>query len=358
MKISINAKIMEGPYGGGNQFVQTLAEYLKQSGHTVTFTLGKSDIDLILLIDPSRKQKTTYDINEIRSYLYRHPNTLLVHRVNTCDERRGHGNENEIILEANRSADYTVFISSFLKDLYIRNGFDSRRSHCVILNGADEKVFTSKGRADWKQNEKLKIVTHHWSNAYTKGFDVYERLDLLLGTEPFGDLFEFTVIGNIPKGLYFKHACVIQPLAGLELAQALKQNHIYLTASRNEPAGMHQIEGMRCGLPVLFLNSGAFPEYCAPYGVMFNLINFEEKLLEMRKRYPELRQKVLGCPYTGDWMAAQYETLFKELVAQRCENPVPKQGIAKVLKQRLIVDLLRKANRYWDLAQKARRYLK
>lgn len=350
---------MPGSYGGGNQFEKTLVEYLNRSGHTVTFTLRKSAIDLILMIHPSRKLRIiNFDINEIRRYLFYHPNTLLVHRVNTCDERRGYGNENEITLEANQSADYTIFISSFLRDLYIRNGFDAKHPHCVILNGADEKVFNPEGRADWKPNKKLKIVTHHWSTAHTKGFDVYERLDLLIGTKPFSDLLEFTFIGNIPKGLYFKHTNIIQPVAGPELSQALKQNHIYLTASRNEPAGMHHIEGMRCGLPVLFLNSGASPEYCSPYGVEFNLINFEEKLLEMREHYPELSQKVLDCPYTGDWMAAEYEALFKELVAQRCKNPIPKPGIAKVLKRRLVADQLRKANRFWDLAQKVRTYLK
>lgn len=359
MRISINAKTIERSYGGANQFVKTLTEYLKQSGHTVKFTLGNLELDLILMIHPSRKLRiTNYDIDDIRSYLYCHPNTLLVHRINTCDERRGYGNENEIILEANKYADCTVFISFFLRDLYIHNGFDPKRPHCVILNGAGEKVFNPENRADWKPNDKLKIVTHQWSNAYTKGFDIYERLDLLLGTKPFSDLFEFTFIGNIPKGLCFKHTHVIQPLASHELAQALKQHHIYLTASRNEPAGMHHIEGMRCGLPVLYLNSGALPEYCSSYGIEFNLINFEEKLLEARERNFELRQKVLECPYTSNWMAAQYETLFEKLNAQRREKPVPKPHITKVLKQRLILDALRKANRYWELAQKAREYLK
>lgn len=360
MKIGINAKIVEGAWGGANQFAKILAEYLEQSGHTVEFTLKDSKIDLILMIHPSGNLSiTNYDINDIRSYLYRHPNTLLVHRVNTSGgEHRGYGNETTTLLEANQFADYTVFISSFLRDLYIREGFNPIHPHCVILNGTDEMVFNPANRADWKSNEKLKIVTHHWSVAYTKGFDVYERLDLLLGTEPFCNLFEFALIGNVPKGLHFKYARVIQPLARHELAQALKQHHVYITASRNEGAGMHHIEGVRCGLPVLYLNSGALPEYCASYGIEFNLINFEEKLLEMRECYPELCQKVLECPYTGNWMAAQYETLFEKLIAQRHETPVPKPHITKVLKQRLIVDPLIKANRYWELAQKARTYLK
>ena len=357
MKISINTKITEGAWGGSNQFVKILTEHLIQHGHKVTFTL-KGDIDLILMIHPSYTGMRSYDINDIRSYLSCHPATLMVHRVNTCDERRGYGNENEIILGANKYANYTIFISSFLRDLYVHNGFDQKRPHCIILNGADEEVFNPENRVDWKPTDKLKIITHHWANAYTKGFDIYERLDLLLGTKPFSDLFEFTFIGNAPKGLHFKHTRVIQPLASLELAQAIKQHHIYLTATRNEPAGMHHLEGMRCGLPILYLNSGALPEYCSPYGIEFTLINFEEKLLAMREYYSELCQNVLKCPYTGSWMAVQYETLFKNLIAQRRENPVHKPHIVNVLNQRLVVNPLIKANRYWKLAQKARMYLK
>lgn len=359
MKICINAKIIEGAWGGGNQAVKIIVEHLRRSGHTVVFSLRESDIDLILMIHPNRYLGVrNFGIDEIKSYLYCHPNTLLVHRINTCDERRGYGNENEIILDANKYADYTVFISSFIKNLYIHNGFNPERPHCVILNGANEKIFTPKNRAEWKPKGKLRIVTHHWSNAYTKGFDIYERLDLLLGTEPFCNLFEFLFIGNTPKGLCFKHTRVISPLADDELACQLKQNHIYLTASRNEPAGMHHIEGMRCGLPVLYLNSGALPEYCAPYGIEFNLINFEKKLLEIRKLYFELRQKALDCPYSGYWMASQYEKLFKELINLRRKNLVRKPSIIKLLKYRLVSEQFRKVYQYWELAKKAKNYLK
>ena len=358
MKISINAKPVEGPFGGGSQFIRDLTKYLEQSGYDVTFSLRESNVDLILMIHPNRNLSIVrYGMNAIRSYITCYPNTLLVHRVNICDSHRGTEIEDKVMLDANKLADYTVFISSFLKDYYISIGFDSHRPHTIIQNGADENVFNPTGRADWKPNEKLKIVTHHWSKAYTKGFDIYERLDLLLGTDPFRELFEFTVIGNVPKGLHFKHTRRIEPLTGTELARALKEHHVYITASRNEGAGMHHIEGMRCGLPILYLDSGALPEYCSPYGIEFTLINFEEKLLEMLELYPNLRQKVLDCPYTDSWMAAQYKALFEKLVVQRQEKPIPKPGLGKVLKQRIVIDTLRKVKRARELVQKARRYL-
>lgn len=134
-----------------------------------------------------------------------------------------------------------------------------------------------------------------------KGFDIYERLDQLLGTAPFKDLFEFIFIGNVPVGVAFQKARVIPLLHGLVLAQALRQHHIYVTAARHEPGGNHYIEAMRCGLPVLYLRSGSLPEYCASYGVEFTLVHFEERLLEMCERYLEFRQRVLQFPYEGTW---------------------------------------------------------
>lgn len=359
MIISINANIVEGPWGGANQVVKTLYKYLTQQGHTVISSLKSKKIDLILMIHPNRYLRIcSYGIDDIKNYIALHPNTVLVHRLNTCDEPRGTNHENKLLLEANQFADYTVFVSAYMRDIFVKNGFDVKRPYSVIHTGADENVFNPHGRAKWKPGEKLKIVTHHWSNNFMKGFDIYERLDLLLGTEPYKSLFEFTIIGNVPTGIVFNHTHIIPPLSGLELAQAIKQNHIYLSAARNEPAGNHYIEGMRCGLPILFLNSGSLPEYCSPYGIEFNLINFEEKLLEIKDAYPLLREKVLECPYTGSRMSAQYVSVFEELVARRQQNPIPRPGLGTLLKQRLIIDTITRLRHGKELLTKAYDHLK
>lgn len=359
MIISINARMIEGPWGGANQFAKTLHKHLTKHGHTVMSSLKLPKIDLILMIHPNRHFRIcSYGIEDIKSYITLHPNTLLVHRLNTCDEPRGTNYENKMLIEANQLADYTVFVSAYLRDLFVTKGFDTDRQHSVIHTGADEEIFNPDNRAEWEPVERLKIVTHHWSGNFMKGFDVYERLDLLLGTEPYRSLFEFTIIGNVPTGMDFKYTNIIPPLSGLELAHAIKQNHIYLSAARNEPAGNHYIEGMRCGLPVLFLNSGSLPEYCAPYGIEFNLINFEEKLLEMKNEYLRLRGKVLECPYTGSRMSAQYISVFEELFSKRRQNPLPEPGFGAIIRQRLIIDTLTKLRRGRELLAKAYEHLR
>jgi glycosyltransferase involved in cell wall biosynthesis len=359
LRISINARKIDGPYGGGNQFANTLEKHLRNQGHEVLRKLVPN-LDLILIVSSQSELRiTAYGVDEIRDYISLNPNTMVVHRVNSCDEQRGNNlGINKAILWANQVADYTVFISSFVRDLFAHKGLDTGRPNCVILNGADEEVFHSSDRAEWSPGQKLRVVTHHWGSNFMKGFDIYERLDQLLEVEPFKEVFEFAYIGNIPVGVHFKNSNVITPTAGTDLANRLRQHHVYITAARNEAGGMHHVEGMRCGLPVLYLRSGALPEYCAPYGMEFTLVNLEKKLLKMREYYPDLRERVLGCSYAGTWMAAQYEELFLRLVTERRANPHPRPGLLKVMQLYFVIRPFRRLKRFLELAKKAVEYLR
>jgi hypothetical protein len=203
----------------------------------------------------------------------------------------------------------------------------------------------------------MRIVTHHWSSNRQKGFDVYEKLDRLLAREPFKSYFEFTYIGNMPKGVRFANSTSKGPLYGEELASEIKKNHVYISASRHEGAGMHHIEGMMCGLPVLYIGSGALPEYCSPFGREFTLVNFEEKLFEMLMRYADLRCKVLDCPYTASSMAEKYCELFEELVEKRRESPKAKPGVKAILEYHFYDRLADMFFGIKEILQKVRRRL-
>lgn len=329
LRISLNINRIEGAYGGGNQFAQNLENYLISKGHQVFRSL-EPELDLVLIVSSKSNPRTTsFHSESISDYILINPNTLVIHRVNTCDEQKGADlGYNRSVLEVNRLANYTIFVSAFIRDLFISKGFDPGREHCIILTGVSEKIFNPAGLSEWSPGEKIKIVTHHWSSNYLKGFDIYERLDLLLDKKPFKDIIEFTIIGNLPLGTSFKNTCLIPPLTGVHVGIKLKEHHLYLTGARHEPAGNHYIEAMRCGLPVLYLESGSSGEYCSQYGgVGYNLADFEEKLLSIPDRLAEMRNKVPECPFTDSWMAAQYEKLFIRLVTVRHASPLLKPGL-------------------------------
>lgn len=320
IKLSLGMKLREGPWGGGNQFGWALTRYLKQHGFEVSFDLGDPRLDLIMLFDPRREGLTaTYTHREILSYLFRvNWRAVVVHRINECDERKGTTHANRQLMHANLFCDHTVFISNWLRDLFLRHGLQPAE-HGVIHNGADSRVFSPVGYRRWNGIEKLRLVTHHWGGGFLKGFDMYQRLDELLGKPGIGAQIEFTYIGNVPRGFRFINAWHVEALSGIALATAIRQNHVYLTAAQNEPAGMHHIEGAMCGLPLLYRESGALPEYCAGFGISFTPENFEMKLQEIMASYAHWADRMKDYPHTAEQMCENYYRLFLELLERRDE---------------------------------------
>lgn len=319
MKISIGSNIIEGPWGGGNRFAISLSNYLVNKGWTVVDNLNDKDIDIIVMTEPRKNLVSCkYNQVEISRYLIKKPDTIVVHRINECDERKNTKNVNQYLKRANAVADFTVFISLFLKKLFINGGILNTKNYAVIRNGVDRKIFNMKSRSRWNNKEKVKLVTHHWGGNYYKGFDVYEFIDSMIGKKINGFKVEFTYIGNIPEGFTFKNSRMISPLKSKELAGEIKKNNIYLTASINEPAGMHHIEGAMCGLPLLYRNSGGIPEYAKGFGVMFEgREDFSLKLKEIIKKYEFYYNKMKKYPYNSILMCKEYEKLLNKLLEAR-----------------------------------------
>ena len=319
MKISIGSNIMKGPWGGGNQFAISLSNYLKNKVWAVIDNLDDRDIDIIVMTEPRKNlQSCKYNQLDISRYLARKPDTIVVHRINECDERKNTKNVNQYLKRANRVADHTVFISSFLQSLFIDGKILETDCYSVIKNGADSKIFNMEGGVKWNGKDPVKLVTHHWGGNYYKGFDIYKLLDDLIVNNIGGYRVEFCYIGNIPKDFGFKNSKIISPLSGRKLTGMIKENHIYITASINEPAGMHHIEGAMCGLPLLYRNSGGIPEYARGFGVVFyGLDDFGKKLKEIINNYEFYFNKMKDYPYNSELMCEEYEKLFLKLVERR-----------------------------------------
>ena len=316
MKIAIGYQLQNGPWGGGNQFARSLAQALVERGDSVRYDLNDNDIDIILLTDPRwRSPSVSFGAGAIVRYLVRrNPNALVVHRINECDERKGTRNMNRLLRWANYGVDHTVFIASWLKDLDV---WRRSSANSVILNGGDASVFRQSLNMPWDGSQKLKLVTHHWGGNHMKGFDVYARLDQLLAEPQWRERIEFTYIGNLPAGYRFQRANYLSPLSGEQLARELATHHAYITASVNEPAGMHHIEGALSGLPILYRNSGALPEYCGSFGIEFFGDDFLPALEAMFMRYGDLKQAMPAYPHTSARMCSGYIDVFDSKLADR-----------------------------------------
>ena len=294
MKISIGTKIKHGPWGGGNLFAINLKNYLELNGHDVVFDLKDNDIDIILITEPRKTSEssafTHVEVEKYKKYIKQ--NVGVIHRINECDERKGTNYVNKYLINANKIADETVYVSKWLKNLFIKQGIKSPINK-VIYAGADEKIFFPQKSSVYGNKGKLKVCTHHWGNNWNKGFDAYLLLDKLLSEKRWKSKLEFTYIGNTNKDAHFKNTNIIEPLSGLTLGQKLREQNFYITGSLNEPSGNHHIEAAQCGLPVMFINSGGVTEYCKNYGIEYTLDNFEQKLEQMVSSLEEQKKLVI-----------------------------------------------------------------
>lgn len=327
MKISIGYRLRRTPWGGGNSAMLALADELSARGHQVCFDLNPPDLDVILLVEPdSQSESTSFTHVQILRYLlFTNHRSIVVHRINNSSEARDDpgGEFNGFRIQANREvADHTVFISRWLHDRYCESGFASPR-WSVILNGGDTRLWHPGPPR--KRGRKLRLVTHHWSGSLKKGFDIYERLDEMLGSGDWADRIEFTYVGCLPEGFRFRHSRHVEPLAGEALGEEIRRHDVYLTAAVNEAAGMHHIEGALSGLPLLYRESGALPEYCAGYGIGFSADDFDAKLANMIDTYEAWLPKVTNYGHTAQRMCDGYVGLFEDLLDQRREILKPRR---------------------------------
>ena len=286
MKISINRQPKKGPWGGGSKFVESMSSFLENLDHNVIYDLNDPNIDIILMIDP-RPNNECYGVNEIYKYKHYNPKVKVLHRINECDARKNTNFMDNILIQSANFADKVIFISSWLRDYFSKKGMNVENSS-IIYNGCNTSHFFPPERKI--QSDKIKLVTHHWSDNWLKGHDLYQFIDENI----VGENYEFTYVGRYCKEYTPKKTKIIPPLWGPALAEEIKKHDIYVTASRFEPCGMHHIEGAACGLPVIYhKDGGGINELCKLHGEAYeNFDNFKEKLFLVSKNIKKYASKI------------------------------------------------------------------
>lgn len=288
MKIFFNRLEKRQPWGGGSQFINGMCDYLRASGHDVTFHLEEG-IDVLFMIDP-RPGDIGYSVNHIINYKQQNPGCKILHRINECDARKNTNFIDNILIESTKYVDKVVFISEWLQNYFKEKGVDIKNSS-VIYNGCNlDHFYPRKNESRATGKSKIKLVTHHWSDNWMKGHDLYKFLD----EEVVGSKYEFTYVGRYCKEYQPKNTKIIEPLWGESLGNEIRKHDIYVTASRHEPCGMHHIEGAASGLPVIYHEDcGGIVELCKKHGESYRSFDdFLEKLNKVENSLENYRSMI------------------------------------------------------------------
>lgn len=306
-------KPLNESFGGGNFFVKNISQYLISKNYKVVYDL-QPNIDLIFIIDPRKNKSNNYTYQEISDYKKKNPNVKIIHRINENDMKREKSIHIEpLLIETMKIADIVVFVSKWMQNYYIEK-YNLKINSTSIINGCDESIFYPPNEKKFDKNNKIKIVTHHFSSNYLKGFHIYNKLDELLNDK--NQKFEFTFIGNYHEEYKPKNIHIVKACNGMKLANKLRKHDIYLTATQYEPGAMHYLEGISCGLPVLFCkNGGGTKEVCKKYGEEFEDIeSFKKNLNKMINNYDEYYKKI-DYKYLGNKRCCEeYLDIIKKFI--------------------------------------------
>ena len=315
--ITFNQKIFEGSWGGGNQFLKQFCKYLKKKNYDFNFKLSKKTKIIFVVnsktpysLNPLRnyRNKITFGYKQILKFKKKYNDTIIVQRINDSDDSRQTNFINENFKKINNLSDKTIFVSKYISNYYFENNILNDNIDFKIINAAADSEIFNLTDINLKKmpTGKLNIVTHHWSDNYSKGFLKYKQLDDLLD----GDLkekFNFTLIGNYPKEINWKNTKIIEPLYGHRLAQELKKHHIYFTASYKEASGMHWLEGVQSGLPLLYYpNGGAISDSGHKYGICVENDDIESSLNKIKNNYNYFKNLVYQNKIESNEVCRQY----------------------------------------------------
>lgn len=294
-KFYINAEITNKPFGGGIKFAKYLYKFLLAKNCKIAKNLNEKDIDYIINISFLKYIYTSSPYSYLDVYNYKkniNPECKIITRINNTASKGVSRTEYNNFLRSQKYCDKIIFISEYTKNQYL-NFLNKKnlKNFEVIKNGANKKYFYRKFNNSTERYKKT-IITHHWSPNFAKGHKLYLKLDKALNNLELRKMFEFIFVGRIPKNLKYKNMKIISPKKDEELGRILRSSDIYITGTLKEASGMHHIEAAACGLPILYINSGALKEYCKDYGVEINYNNFLQKILRVRSNYKYYSKKM------------------------------------------------------------------
>lgn len=279
--LSIFHEFEPPPTGGGHQFLRAFVRYAQEQGlHIENNSLSRTTRACLL---------NSFNFDHKRFGFLKRRDVLYVHRVDgPIDIYRGRdeGVDRRVYEINKKFADKTIFQSNYSLQKHLELGMEFKQP-IVVINAADPEIFHSRGKAQFSRNRKIKLVAVSWSNNLNKGAPIYQWLDEHLDWERY----EMTFIGQ--SKIRFKNIHMVSAVDSCKLSELLRENDIYVTASKHDPCSNSLIEALMCSLPAIYLQSGGHPEIVKQAGIGFETAEQIPALLgEVVEAYEKFQSRI------------------------------------------------------------------
>ena len=315
---------IDSPWGGANQFLNSLVSEFRRLGHRVTSNpTPRSEVVLLnaFLRGPGNylhpwqitQLKYKGEMNRlgrlIPSLAYRfrkRKGPVLIHRLDGVAEliRGRRTKADEVQPAVNRLTDHTIFQTEYCRTSFAEHCGVVPASWRVIKNAVDPEVFFPSPDPPQKAGP-LRLVAASWSSNPIKGFATLAEVSRLPGVE-------LTFVGNWCPDVDLANVRLAGVMRSMELAEVMRSSHAMIHAAWNEPCSNAIVEAMACGLPVIYRDSGGNRELAGEYGVALTE-DLADTLHNLKQRYGDHREKILQNRdrFLIDRAARKYLSLFQ-----------------------------------------------
>jgi len=323
LKICIWFGITNQPWGGGNQFLRALSGALEEAGHKITHIPGNSEVILINSHNAGIN-KVLYPgiVAQVRQTgrvpshwsrfippilweLLPRRGPAIIHRLDGVAELvRGRKTiADKIIPPLNRLTDFTIFQSLYSHDSFSSVGVHPKNFN-IIHNAVDGKIFYLPLQLRWP-SKKIKLISVSWSPNPRKGFSVLAEASQIHGVE-------VQFAGRWCETIDPLNVKLLGEKTSKELAELMRNSDAMIHAAKNEPCSNAILEGLACGLPILYLDSGGNRELAGEYGIAISE-NLRDSVDLLINNLTFLRDKVIASHdnFLIDPVAKQYLTAFE-----------------------------------------------
>jgi len=326
IRVFINYKTTDRPWGGSNSFLSVLRKYFADSENIELMNNLNEDCDIMFLNTAYSAPGRYISIRQVRMFhrygstnyfkyafkLFKRRQSKIVLRLDGL--RRFYAETSEvkgdkIQLDLIKYADAIVFQSKESLTQFEKMIGKIPVPHYVVHNGVSQEIFNINGKEYWNKKDKLKIFTTSWSKNPMKGFGDIARLSNF-------DKVIVNFVGNWPAGMDPEKVNIKPAMSQLLLAEEYKRNDLFFFPSRNEACPNVVFEALSSGLPVIYHPSGGTPEIASRYGVK-QKEDLHATLDEVADRYDVLIERIkkdyflFSIDYAGEKYAEVFQNVYK-----------------------------------------------
>jgi glycosyltransferase involved in cell wall biosynthesis len=330
--------------GGPVRFKENLKKYLDNSGIRYLKDPSKA---LMLFFPVSMPENTIKDAKERGG--------KIIQRLDGVYYPSKHGNQHmefnkpiKIIYE--NYADFVVFQSEYSRrQCFSVLGEKTEEEYSIIMNGVDKRIFYPATDAmAIKKSVKVRLVTSGNFRNRDMLETIIKALDLMIDSY---DL-ELLVLGPVTNkelNCFLKRKYVVHKISRdiKQVADILRQKHIFIYSHLNPPCPNSVIEAISCGLPVVGFDSGSMRELL-PFGIdllawvsndlfqKYDDFKFEklaEKIAIAIDNYEIVKDRAMAHShlYSFDECGEKYVSLFSRILQAQDKNNIGEDHLRSVL---------------------------